>query len=303
MDAIQQFVVSKSLPPISNFVVGGASKRGWTTWMVGAMADPRVSAIVPIVAPISNIVPQFNEQYQSYDEFSFAVDDYIDEGIFGWVNTPEFLALLKNIDPKTYPQALGAIPKYVIVASLDEFFMPDSAQYYWNDIPGEKYLWIVQNADHSLAQQVLQVVISLGEFYVSTYDGFQLRPTYYWNITNEGKTITFTDTSLKGNIDDAYVWISANNPARDWRLYTCNNPNCKSNVSFISAPLIAIGNGVYQYTMADPLPGTYTAFYIEVQYALLGPFGGWRVTSDMSIIPLKLPYPPCPNCSCKWNCS
>ena len=54
MDAMQEFVATlDDIPAIERFAVGGASKRGWTTWMVGAMEDPRVVGIVPIVAPVS----------------------------------------------------------------------------------------------------------------------------------------------------------------------------------------------------------------------------------------------------------
>ena len=36
MDAIQQYVDTlDDVPTVKRFAVGGASKRGWTTWMVG----------------------------------------------------------------------------------------------------------------------------------------------------------------------------------------------------------------------------------------------------------------------------
>jgi hypothetical protein len=64
MDAIQQFAgcnycdsyaswqvdhpgSGKTWGPVTRFVVGGASKRGWTTWTTG-IADHRVAAIVPV---------------------------------------------------------------------------------------------------------------------------------------------------------------------------------------------------------------------------------------------------------------
>jgi PhoPQ-activated pathogenicity-related protein len=50
MDAVQEFI--ETMPEITNverWVISGASKRGWTAWMVGCMGDPRVEAIIPIV--------------------------------------------------------------------------------------------------------------------------------------------------------------------------------------------------------------------------------------------------------------
>src|SRR5439155_8465690 len=43
MDAIQEFAKQEHKEGVKRFVVSGASKRGWTTWLTGA-ADPRVKA-------------------------------------------------------------------------------------------------------------------------------------------------------------------------------------------------------------------------------------------------------------------
>lgn len=307
MDAIQDFALKQAGITISKFVVSGASKRGWTAWMVGAVQDPRVSGIIPIVAPVGNIIPQFNEQYQSYNGFSFAIADYADQHLLpGWLNTNEIVDnVLQYIDPLNYPEAMAAIPKYVIVASQDEFFMPDAAQYYWNSLPGEKYLWIVENADHALFLNIVEVVTSITEFYLSTFNERHLRPTYYWNITNNGQTITFVDTSLKGNIVAATVWMNQNNPNRDWRFITCPDVTECLNLNAYFEPLTLnpVQPGVYQFTLEQPIPNHYSAFFIEVQYEIVDEV--MRVSSDMSILPQgKYPFPPCgAECTCKWNCT
>ena len=46
MDAVQAFAEQESGHEITRFVVSGASKRGWTTWLTAAV-DPRVQAIAP----------------------------------------------------------------------------------------------------------------------------------------------------------------------------------------------------------------------------------------------------------------
>ena len=49
MDAITEFNDKEGFAPkIENWCITGASKRGWTTWMVGAV-DPRVNCLAPMV--------------------------------------------------------------------------------------------------------------------------------------------------------------------------------------------------------------------------------------------------------------
>ena len=48
MDAVQEFAKKDLNAKINQFVVSGASKRGWTTWLTGA-SDKRVKAIGPMV--------------------------------------------------------------------------------------------------------------------------------------------------------------------------------------------------------------------------------------------------------------
>ena len=55
MDAMTEFMASEAggQLPVKQFVVAGASKRGWTTWLVGAV-DERVIGIMPMVIDALN---------------------------------------------------------------------------------------------------------------------------------------------------------------------------------------------------------------------------------------------------------
>lgn len=66
MTAAQVFI-GKRFPNIklNDFIVSGASKRGWNTWTVAAV-DARVRAAVPVVMPIPNIVKNIGSEYRAY---------------------------------------------------------------------------------------------------------------------------------------------------------------------------------------------------------------------------------------------
>ena len=48
----------------THHIVTGASKRGWATWLVGAV-DPRVMAIVPVVMDELNFLDNIKHHYRS----------------------------------------------------------------------------------------------------------------------------------------------------------------------------------------------------------------------------------------------
>jgi PhoPQ-activated pathogenicity-related protein len=79
MRAVEEYAKQESLADIEGWVVSGASKRGWTTWMVGAATCPSCPNILGIV-PLVPIVPDLNQiihrQYQSLGGFTFAFTDY-----------------------------------------------------------------------------------------------------------------------------------------------------------------------------------------------------------------------------------
>ena len=79
-----EFVKTK-LPELNcyldSYIVSGASKRGWTTWLVGAVDPVRVKAIAPIVLDAINFVDVEHHQWRSYGGWTWALHDYYDQGI------------------------------------------------------------------------------------------------------------------------------------------------------------------------------------------------------------------------------
>ena len=123
---------------VQRYFVTGGSKRGWTTWTTAAV-DKRVVGIAPMVIDLLNMVPSFTHHWRVYGFWSPAIQDYVDSRVIDWLNTPENRKLMEIEDPYEYRDRL-TMPKYVVNAAGDQFFVPDSAQFYWNDLKGEKYL-------------------------------------------------------------------------------------------------------------------------------------------------------------------
>ncbi len=169
MDAITAFTATEAGggKGVTRFVVSGASKRGWTTWTTAA-TDRRVIAIAPAVIDMLNVEPSFVHHWRVYGAWSDAVKDYVDHRIMNWMGTPEFRALMKIEEPYEYRDRL-TMPKFMLNASGDQFFLPDSSQFYFDDLLGEKHLRYVPNASHSLDKT--DALESLQAFYSTIVKG------------------------------------------------------------------------------------------------------------------------------------
>lgn len=137
---------------VDRFIAAGASKRGWAVWMT-ALADKRVSAIAPFVIDILNTRQVLLHTYNAYGKsWPLAFNAYHREGITRQIETPNFSKLMQIEDPLLYLQSADSkrldIPKYIVNASSDDFFLPDNAQFYFDALPAEKMLRVAPNASH-----------------------------------------------------------------------------------------------------------------------------------------------------------
>jgi PhoPQ-activated pathogenicity-related protein len=247
--------------------VAGASKRGWTTWTTAAV-DNRVIAIAPIVIDLLNIRPSFHHHFEVYGFYAPAVRDYTQAGIMDWDGTPEYAALMKIEEPYEYRQRL-TLPKFLINASGDQFFVPDSAQFYFKDLPGAKYLRYVPNADHSLRNS--DALMSLLAYYSSVITGAKL-PQFSWTLEDDGSI----QVKAQNKPSSVKLWHASNPEARDFRLETIHQAWKSTDIQ---------GNdGVYVAKVSKPEKG-WTAFFAELTYE-----DGLKFTTQVRVVPDVKPF-------------
>eukprot|EP01103_Thecamoeba_quadrilineata_P002891 TRINITY_DN12743_c0_g1_i1.p1 TRINITY_DN12743_c0_g1~~TRINITY_DN12743_c0_g1_i1.p1 ORF type:complete len:491 (+),score=55.56 TRINITY_DN12743_c0_g1_i1:32-1504(+) len=295
LTAIQQFVKKERDFSIPTFVVGGASKRGWDTWLTAAV-DRRVIAIVPIVAPVGNVTATINQMWQSYGEWTFAFEPYCQEGVPGQLNHPDWFDLVALIDPVVFRDRL-TMPKYVICATGDEFFMPQSPLFFWNDLRGEKYLRMVPNAEHSMAGHAEDVMYSVVQFMEAIIHSNPI-PNYDWQISADGTTITVTTNAKPKKV---VMWHALNPHKRDFRMIVCginDDPLCIGKTFWLPEELqpVSVENGIYTYSSTQNIPDKgWLGFLVEAHYDMgfesdIDPL---KITSGVSIIPQTYPYEGC----------
>lgn len=257
---------------INKFVVSGGSKRGWTTWLTAAV-DKRVVAITPAVIDVLNMDEQMRHHYSAYGFYSPAIDDYEQLKVFERLGTPEGQALIKYIDPYEY-RSRYTIPKFLVNSSGDQFFLPDSAQFYFHDLIGEKYIRYVPNTDHGLGSS--DAPLSLTVFYKSILAGSP-RPQFSWSVKDDGSIVVKTTTTPTA----VNLWQATNTKARDFRLMTIG-PVWKSSA------LTDQGGGTYIGKVAEPNEG-WTAFFVELTFDSIHGIP-YKFTTQVHVVPKRLPF-------------
>ncbi|HSK28736.1 MAG TPA: PhoPQ-activated protein PqaA family protein [Candidatus Limnocylindria bacterium] len=151
MDVLQEFGKKEWGESIDNFIVSGASKRGWTTWLTAAV-DRRVSAIAPAVIDTLNLRPQMRRQLKAFGAYSSRLEPYSSRGLLPIPETSEADRLLSIVDPWAYRDRL-TIPKLIVNGTNDFYWATDALNLYWDGIPGDKWVLYVPNAGHNLRRR------------------------------------------------------------------------------------------------------------------------------------------------------
>ena len=249
MDVVQQFAKKQINREISNFVISGASKRGWTTWLTGAN-DPRVKAIAPMVIDVLNMPVNVDYQKKVWGDYSIEIEDYVKLGIAQQFGTPGGNDLVLMVDPYSYRKTL-TMPKMIFMGTNDQYWPVDAIKNYIDSIPGNNHICYTPNAGHNLGDKK-KAFATLSAFLGNTITTGKY-PICKYSVTESDGVITLKVKSTRKILVNAVLW-SADSKDQDFR-----------DEKWVSTSLDSKDKRVLKIEVKKPASG-FRAFYVDLVY-------------------------------------
>jgi PhoPQ-activated pathogenicity-related protein len=261
MDVVQKFSRKELKWKVDQFIVSGASKRGWTTWLTGAN-DRRVKAIGPMVIDVLNMPVNIDYQRVVWGDYSIEIADYVNLGIAQQVNTPEGIDLVKMIDPYSYRKNL-TMPKMIFMGTNDPYWPVDAVKNYIDSIPGENHICYTPNAAHDLAGGE-KAFATLSAFVGTTITDGKY-PICDYAVSEVNGEVLVKVKATPELLVNTILW-SADSEDQDFRDET-----------WADSTLNGANKTDFEVRIKKPASG-YKAFYVDLQYK--APFGGSDYTQS-----------------------
>lgn len=247
MDAVQEVGRDRLGATIETFTVSGASKRGWTTWLTGAV-DERATALAPMVIDMLNMAPQLKHQRESFGAVSEEINDYTQRGLLEHMESEAGAALRSIVDPYCYRHTLVQ-PKLILLGTNDNYWPLDALNLYWDGLQGEKHILYVPNNGHGL-QDLGRITGALAAIHRRGAEGKPL-PKLSWDFAEQGDGVTLTVSSdVAPSIVN--VWL-ADSATRDFRQSKWRSLPAKAN------------GGEFSYVLSTPAAG-FSAMFGEAVF-------------------------------------
>lgn len=281
MDAAQAITMDKWDLPLKHFVVAGVSKRGWVTWLA-ALSDNRISGIIPIAIDILNTKVNLQHIYQRLDHhWPPAFRDYENARITDRIDSPAFERLMQIEDPLQYLKGPGkahykkrlSIPKYLITASGDDFFAPDSMTLYLDSLPGETRLRVLPNQSHAVDLPLASEAILV--WYKAILDNTD-RPDIYWSPSPLDHSHIVTTTAKPVAIT---LWQAKNPKNCDFRLHAGIHYMAQK----VNGTCFANGHCQYAVNLGKAPASGCQASFVEAEFALQGQRRHFTVTTPVKV--------------------
>lgn len=284
MTAAQAFSrTRKDIPDVDEFVLMGASKRGWTTWLTAAV-DRRVRALVPVSIDMLDLAEQLPHHFAAYGDYARALADYkaFDLGCrFDSARGHDLLAL---VDPLAYNERLTQ-PVLILNSAGDEFFVSDSWRFYYDRLHGDKRLRYTVNSDHRQGGHDQRYPLFLqARNWLNDLLARRTPPQLFWQQNADG--VLEVRPSVPPH--SMTLWVADNPHARDFRRETLGPV-------WTSTPLSPDAEGRYRVLLSAPLKG-WRASVVEAVFGDEDVASQQIYTTGVYVTPDRLPYagPFCP---------
>jgi PhoPQ-activated pathogenicity-related protein len=211
MDAVQAAAAQEWGVDLERFTVLGGSKRGWTTWLTGAV-DPRAATLVPVVIDALNFEAHMPHQEAVWGALSSELAPYAQRNLHRVLGSEVGSRLRRIVDPYAYREALTQ-PKLIVVATNDAYFPVDSLNLYWDELRGPKYVLYLPNDGHSI-EDIGRLVPAVDAFHRNGAEGRPL-PTLAWRFDEGNPGLSLCVDAAPA--PSALVLWSAESEDRDFR--------------------------------------------------------------------------------------
>ena len=234
--------------PIKRFILVGHSKGGGTAWW-SAVIDPRVAGIVVIGADLLNTKAQ-NDTYATVN-----LNNFMPKGT-PLMDREALMKMLYASDPYPWRDKL-TMPKLIVQGANDEHFVTGATRFYFDDLPGGKWMLNLPNATHGGAGEAGEVP----------------HPATAAAIVAMAKSIASGKPlpELKGKFEqaDGKLTISVQCPAAARRVLLWSAENSSQDFRFTrwnSKPLAPAGSPAWTARAELPLPaGRHMAAFVSAE--------------------------------------
>lgn len=231
---------------VERFVLTGASKRGWTTWLTAAV-DERVGGAMPMVIDMLSLKRHVELQQASFGGMSEQLVPYTSRGVEELFATPRGRELVEIVDPYAYRDQLVQ-PKVIALGTNDPYWPLESLGLYLDGLEGPRWVSYAPNAGHGLpVMRVGGLVAALGRHVA----GEHRLPTLDWSFTTTPSGVGCSLTSDTPP-DEVLLWQAAAG-SRDFRKARW------------SSTRLTASDGRWQAEVARPAHG-FNAALIECRY-------------------------------------
>lgn len=242
---------------IDEFIVTGASKRGWTTWLSAAV-DDRVKGIVPMVIDMLSLGDHVKLQMASFGSLSEQLGDYTSRGIERLLATQRGRDLVQIVDPYSYRDRY-TMPKVIALGTNDPYWPLEACSLYYDGLPGPRWVSYCPNAGHGLpVPRVAGLVAAVGRHVAGIEDLPEIDWTFA-NVDTEAGVPTAECLVTSGQKPERVTLWTAASPSRDfrqarWSSQPVQGPGPEWRVP-IAAPKAGFAAGLVELEFArEPVP-------------------------------------------------